>query len=139
MAAEIFQAITAGRAAVDGLKVLSQYADEVKDVQKRGEFMRVIGNLSLELAETQMRLAEQIRENNSLRERIDELENAAKQGKDGDLDLVVKDGAYYTQDDDGPFCTACYDNNQKKIRLTDISQQMMHLARYRCNVCKAVM
>ena len=31
-----FKAFTAAKAAIDWLKVLNQYADEVKDTQKRG-------------------------------------------------------------------------------------------------------
>ena len=50
MASELFQAIAAGKNVVDGLKTLRSYADEIKDVTKRGEFMRIIGELSLELA-----------------------------------------------------------------------------------------
>jgi|GEM_PF-3153547 len=39
MVAEIYQALTAGRSALDSLKMLNQYVDEVKDTQKRGEFI----------------------------------------------------------------------------------------------------
>ena len=40
---DAFKAITAAKTAMDGIKILTQYADEIKDVQKRGELMRVIG------------------------------------------------------------------------------------------------
>jgi hypothetical protein len=70
MGAEIFQAVSAGKAAIDGLKSLAQYADEVKDVSKRGEFMRIIEDLNLELAETQIKLSGHIRENGELKEQL---------------------------------------------------------------------
>ena len=66
--------ITAGKAALDNLKLLNQYAEEIQDIKKRGEFMRIIGQLNLELAETQMRLATQIQENVSNQEKIRNLE-----------------------------------------------------------------
>jgi len=56
MVAEIYQALTAGRSALDSLKMLNQYVDEVKDTQKRGEFIWIIGQLNLELDEAQTRL-----------------------------------------------------------------------------------
>ena len=68
--ADAFKAISAGKAAIDGFNMLSQYASEVKDTQKRGELMRVIGELSLELAQTQIKLAEQLRENIDLKGRL---------------------------------------------------------------------
>jgi hypothetical protein len=68
------QAFTAAKNAIDGLRILKNYGEEIADISKRGEFMRVIGELSMELAETQLRLSEQIRENDSLKGRIIDLE-----------------------------------------------------------------
>jgi len=36
-------------------------------------------------------------------------------------DVVVMSGVYWKQDGDGPFCTACYDTNEKLIRLSEFS------------------
>ena len=136
MASEFFQAITASKAAIDGLKVLSSYANEVKDVSKRGEFMRIIGELSLELAETQMRLAENLRDTDDLRNQVKGLQKEIESLKNPDTKLVFKEGLYYTSDDDGPFCTRCYDNNQKAIRVTEQPPMMHTLGKYICPECK---
>ncbi|MBD1893116.1 hypothetical protein [Coleofasciculus sp. FACHB-129] len=131
-----FKAITAGKAAIDGLKALAQYADEVKDTQKRGEFMRIIGELSLELAETQIRLAEQLRENNDLKEEVATLKKEIDKLKNPNSKPMARHGLYYV-DDDGPFCTGCYDNKEKLVRVKELPQIMMqHMGKYQCPVCK---
>jgi hypothetical protein len=137
MASEIFQAIGAGKAAIDGLKLLAQYADDVKDVTKRGEFMRIIGELSLELAETQVRLSGHIRENDELKEQVLNLQKEVEALKNPDATLAIKDGLYYTSEGDGPFCTCCYDSDRKTIRLADMPAVMDMLGKYECPKCKS--
>lgn len=140
MVAEVYQALTAGRSAIDSLKMLSQYANEVKDVQKRGEFMRIIGESSVELAETQIRLAEQMRVNDELKEEIKALKNELENIQNPEMQFVWKGGLYYREDGDGPFCTACYDSDRKSIRVSEAPSMVRSIGshRYRCNVCKAV-
>jgi hypothetical protein len=133
---EIFQAITASKTAIDGLRTLSSYANEVKDVNKRGEFMRIIGELSLELAETQMRLAERIRESDELRGQVSSLQKEIESLKNPEMQLVFREGSYYTTSNDGPFCTGCYDSERKMIRLSEMPQAMRPLGTYVCPKCK---
>jgi hypothetical protein len=137
MASEIFQAIGAGKAAIDGLKLLAQYADDVKDVTKRGEFMRIIGELSLELAETQVRLSGHIRENDELKEQVLNLQKKVEALKNPETTLAIKDGLYYTSDGGGPFCTCCYDSDRKTIRLAAMPEVMEVLGKYECPKCKS--
>jgi hypothetical protein len=134
---EILQAISAGKAAIDGVKSLAQYADEVKDVSKRGEFMRIIGELSLELAETQIRLSGHIRENDELKEQIVTLQKKVEILENPDSTLTCIDGLYYTTEGDGPFCTGCYDSKRKKIRLSEMTRAMQALGKYECPICKS--
>ncbi len=135
-ALDALKAITAGKAAIDGIKVLKEYANEIKDVQKRGEFMRIIGGLSIELAETQMKLAEQTQDNINLRDKINALEKEVEKLKNPKSKPIIKDELYYIEDD-GPFCPACYDNNNKLIRVSEAPDALKALGRYRCPVCKA--
>jgi hypothetical protein len=135
MASELFQAISAGKAVVDGLKTLATYADEVKDIGKRGEFMRIIGELSLDLAETQIKLSDRIREIDGLREQVNSLQKEIENLKNPETKLVIKDGLYYGPDNDGPFCTGCYDSKQKIIRLTKRSDAFRVLGIYKCPAC----
>lgn len=138
MASELFQAIAASKNVVDGLKTLSAYANEIKDVTKRGEFMKVIGELSLELAETQIKLAEQLREVDALKQQVSQLEKENKKLRDPEETLHIKNGLYYKPDDDGPFCTACYDKDRKSIRVTALSGDFRFLGEYKCPVCNTV-
>ena len=138
MVPEVYQALTAGRAAIDSLKLLNQYADEVKDSQKRGEFMRLIGELSVELAETQIRLAECMRENHELKDVIANLQKDIESLKSPSSKPLLKNGLYYNEDEDGPFCTACYDDQTKFIRVVETPQVMRTLGRYKCPKCSAV-
>jgi hypothetical protein len=136
MGAEIFQAVSAGKAAIDGLKSLAQYADEVKDVSKRGEFMRIIGELSLELAETQIKLSGHIRENDELKEQLVTIQKKVEILENPNSTLTIKDGVYYNSENDGPFCTGCYDSKKKIIRLSELPSVMRVLGKYGCPICK---
>lgn len=138
MTSELFQAISASKAAIDGLKTLAAYANEVKDISKRGEFMRIIGELSLELADVQIKLSEAIRENNGLKQRISALEKEVEDLKNPDTKLIVKNGLYYTSENEGPFCTGCYDGDRKTIRLTKLSGEFRELGEYQCPVCNHI-
>jgi hypothetical protein len=134
---EVFQAISAGKAAIDGLKLLAQYADEVKDVSKRGEFMRIIGELSIELAETQVRLADRITENHELKIQVVNLQKKVEILENPKSKLTFKDDAYYNFENDGPFCTGCYDKNQQTIRLSETPLVHRGLGKYECPICKS--
>jgi hypothetical protein len=138
VASEFIQAFTAGKNAIDTIKLLKQYADEVKDVQKRGEFMRIIGELSLELAETQMRLAEQIRESDGLKGRISDLEKEVDKLKNPIIEFTLKNGLYYTPEGDGPFCTTCYDSQKQKIRVSKMPTLVQDLGKYKCGICNTI-
>ncbi|WP_445634502.1 hypothetical protein NSTC745_06326 [Nostoc sp. DSM 114161] len=127
--------ITAGKAALDGVKLLNQYAEEIKDTQKRGEFMRIIGQLSIELAETQMKLAEQIQENIDNKQKIKLLEEEIEKLKDPANKVILKAGLYYKENGDGGYCTGCYDNNKKLIRVAETPGG---LKMYQCPVCKCI-
>lgn len=134
---DAFRAISAGKATIDGLRLLTQYASEIKDVQKHGEFMRIIGETNLELAETQNRLAEQIRQNNDLREEISRLKKEIETLRREDSKPVFRDGLYYLNDQE-PCCTGCYDSQEKLIRVTKLSLEAQMLGiKYRCPVCRA--
>lgn len=137
MASELFQAIGAGKSVLGGLKTLAAYAEDVKDVGKRGEFMRIIGELSLDLAETQIKLAERLTETAELKAQINILKKEIEKLKNPETKLVVRDGVYYGQGNDGPFCTGCYDNNKKLIRVTELGETFMPMGKYKCPICKS--
>ena len=129
--------ITASKSAIDGIKLLNGYAEEIKDVQKRGEFMRIIGQLSIELAETQMRLAEQIQNSINDKQNIKDLEAQINSLQNPGIEPIVKDGLYYKENNDGPFCTGCYDSKKQFIRLTLVMPEFKVFGKYSCPICKS--
>ena len=136
--ADAFKAVAAGKAAIDGLKLLTQYVNDIKDVQKRGELMRIIGQLNLELAETQTRFAEQILEANTLKDKVRFLEKRIEDLENPAFKVTARDGTYYKETGDGPFCTTCYDTKKQLVRLTNFPQEMKELGKYQCPSCKAI-
>jgi hypothetical protein len=137
--ADAFKAFGAAKTAMDGIKILTQYVDEIKDAQKHGELMRVISNLSLEMAETKVRLGEQLEKNSSLEQEIRNLREENKKLKSPDSKPIVKDGVYFVKED-GPFCTRCYDVEMLLVRVvaTTAGTGMRKVAgNYRCPNCNA--
>ncbi len=52
------------------------------------------------------------------------------------VEIVVKNGVYW-QDEDGPFCTACYDKDKQFIRLAEFTDVFRTFGKWNCPVCKA--
>jgi hypothetical protein len=136
--ADAFRAFAAAKNAIDGLRLLAQYGDEIKDAQKYGEFMRIIAETNLQLAETQNRLAEQMRQNSYLRDEIAQLKKEIEELKDEDSKPVFQDGLYYVNNQ-GPYCTGCYDNQRKLIRVIELPvQAQLTGCKYQCPICNSV-
>lgn len=135
MASDFVQALTAGKAAIDGFKILASYANEVTDLSKRGELIGVIGELSLELADAQLKLGAAMRENDNLKEQLNTLTKEIKNLKNPDTKLIIRGGLYYTLEGDEPFCTGCYDNNEKRIHVVRQTGSLKSAGRYKCPVC----
>jgi hypothetical protein len=86
--------------------------------------------LKMKLSEAITACSELEDENRELKEKIRVLE------KDNEEPLIFDNEAYYSQNGDGPFCTACYDKDKKRIRLSKLkipSGFVNHV----CQVCKA--
>lgn len=102
MASEILQAFAAFKNVIDGLRNLNQYASEVKDIQNSGEFMRIIGQLNMEMAEIQLQHVAQVEKIRDLTEEVERL-------KKPEIELVRENGLYYDPNDKKfPFCPHCY-------------------------------
>lgn len=129
-----FKAITAGKAVIDWIKALNQYADEVKDTQKRGELMRIIGELNIKFAELQISFSELLQEKHHLKEEVNALKKEIDRLKSPTSKPIIRDGLYY-MGDDGPFCTGCYDSKKDPIRLIKLPSSTSTIKRYKCPIC----
>lgn len=114
-------------AAINIAKQLKEYNDKIKDAQ----FGNLLADLSLELAEIKSKLADVTIENSNLKKELHELKQQKAQKKTP----FLKNGLYYV-DEDGPFCTACYDDKNKFIRLKDSNPDFKFLGELECPACK---
>ena len=119
---EVFTAITT---AISLSRQLLELANAAKDAQTR----LLIAELTLQLAEVKLRLAELLDENIQLKVEID-------RAKKSHADVVVKNGLYYSHTDDGPYCTGCFDNEKKLIRLAEVSEDFRAFGNFKCPICK---
>ena len=109
-------------------------AKKLKEISiniKNAEFKNLLADLSIELADVKMRLAEVMGENASLKNEIQYIKSQANAGSN----LKVKDGMYYDQSGDGPFCTGCYDAKNKVIRLVKQKDPFTEFGEYKCPSC----
>ncbi|UYK76878.1 hypothetical protein NG825_00240 [Xanthomonas sacchari] len=106
---------------------LTQRLREINKNIANAEFSNVLADLSMELAEVKIQLTGLREENEKLRRQIAHKES---------LELVFKDFAYFSKDNDGPFCPGCYDSSSKIIRLTKLSQPFTVFGSHSCPTCK---
>jgi hypothetical protein len=108
-------------------KRLKEISSNIQDA----EFKNLLADLSLELADTKLRLSEIVVENSELKEEVAKLMHSKSIGDE----LVFKDGLYYTDNGDGPFCPGCYDTGGKKIRTPEQQGHGRHFGKYKCPSC----
>lgn len=120
------EVITTVTAAIGLTKQLVEFSSITKDAHAK----LVIADLQIQLAEIKMKLAELIDENTSLRASLKSATSSVKE-------VEFRDGLYFTPDNDGPFCTACYDSKGKLMRVTKLGEAFHDLAHWSCGVCKA--
>lgn len=72
-------------------------------------------------------------ENRELRFRIEELQNIDHIGN-----KIEVRGDHYYLNDDGPYCTNCWDSESKLIRILDSPRPMRNFGRYRCPKCETL-
>lgn len=137
VAAEIIQGLAAVKNSIDLATRLNAYVSEIRDVQKQGELMRIIGQLNLELANAQIELSKLRTESFLQNQRIEELEQENEALKTGNAEVMKgDDGLHYLSGTDEPICIGCYDAQGKTIRLSMIDAPGRRY--YRCSACKTV-
>ena len=114
-------------AAITTAKRLNEISKNIRNA----EFKNLLADLSMELADTKLRLSKLIEENSELKEELSKL----KQSKSGADELIFKDGLYYKNGGDGPFCPGCYDDKRKKIRIHKQFGSFRQFGQYKCPIC----
>ncbi len=120
--------VTAIGTAITLTRQLLDLANASKDAKSK----LLIADLTIQLADVKMRLAELIEENAILKSEL-------KRESSSRSEITLKDGLYFTESGDGPFCTGCYDDRKKLIRLTEMGRKFRDLGHYTCPSCKSTM
>ena len=133
MEAEISGAIRAIATSIDLVQKAAQLAGKTRNV----ELIEAIADLRMELSQAKIaaananeRIADLLQENQKLEKRL-----VAIQVSEEKKLVIGVDGLYYTPEGEGPFCTGCYDNKGKTIRVTKQTGAFRRMGEYRCPVC----
>lgn len=101
------------------------------------EFKMLLADLSSEMADAKLEVAnlkDEVaslqRENITLRERL-----SARSAQKPEF----SEGAYVFAGEAGHFCTACFDSNDKKVRLTQLPAPFDDFGRWQCPSCHAIL
>ena len=78
------QDIDDGRSIIDSLKALATYTDDLKGITKQGNFMQILGELSLSLIETQAELSDRLRTIDELKCQVSILQGLLNHRNSGD-------------------------------------------------------
>lgn len=123
---------------ISSIQSAIEIVGKLRDLSKKiedAEFKMLLADLSCELADTKLevanlknQLAEEIEKNNRLEKIIDQREMDKPE---------LSNGLYKFSGEDGLFCTACFDANDKKIRVAALSSTFGAIAKWRCPVCKS--
>ena len=133
MEAEISGAIRAIATSIELVQKAAQLAGKTRNV----ELIEAITDLRMELSQAKIaaananeRIADLLQENQKLEKRL-----VAIQVSEEKKLVIGVDGLYYTPEGEGPFCTGCYDNKGKTIRVTKQTGAFRRMGEYRCPVC----
>ena len=133
MASDISLAVRTASNGIDLLKKLAELAVKTQNVELQEGILEVREQL-LEVRKALVEAKEEnfnlLEENKEMKRKVAEIE-AQTQKK-----LVLKDGLYYAENDDVPFCAGCYDSKGSKIHLKKMSDIMSALGKYQCPICK---
>jgi regulator of replication initiation timing len=135
MSGDLSGAVRTVTTGIDALKKLTDLAVKSQNIELQEGILGLRSQL-LEIKESLLEAKEQNfdlrEENKELKQKILELETQTEEK------TIVKEGVYYAESGDGPFCTGCFDSNKKKIRVSTLSDGFEALGKYQCPTCKAV-
>ncbi|KDC50603.1 hypothetical protein [Pseudoalteromonas fuliginea] len=112
---------------------LAQRLREISKNIEDAEFKNVLADLSIEMSDTKLALAQVTEENAELKSELTKLKHSRGESQS---DLIFKEFAYYTDSDDGPFCSGCYDSKKQKIRLSPVTGHFATFGRFKCPSCE---
>lgn len=124
---DVVKAIQSSIEIVAKLRKLVKLVEDAEAKMLLADLTDKLADAKLDAAHLKMQIAELTDANRSM----------ANQQVVSDLKPVVFEEAYRFADDDSLFCTACFDTQRKKIRLTEMSGPFKVFGKRSCPVCKA--
>ncbi len=127
---DVIPAIQTAIEIVGKLRALSKKIEDA-------EFKMLLADLSGELADAKLEVANLKMELSKLIEQNAELNSRLLQ-RESDKPMFV-DGAYTFKNDDGQYCTACYDTQHLRVRLSKLKPPFNDIGTWQCPSCSAVL
>lgn len=126
---ELIQSLQASIDIVGKLRALSKKVEDA-------DFKMLLADLSSELGDAKLEVA-------NLKSEVAELktlnaQQAALLAQRSAGKPTISEGVYRFSDDDGHFCTACFDVKDKRVRVTLLSGPFADFGKWECPSCKAV-
>lgn len=114
-------------------KKLREVSGKIKDADMKN----LIADLNLALANLKLKIADLQKENILLREELEE----TRKGINIRDTLELRNGLYYLKESmegrpDGPYCTRCFDADNKLILVAELPKLFRDLAKFECSNCK---
>lgn len=125
---EAIQAIQTSIEIVGKLRELSKKVSDTDFKMLLADLSSELGDAKLEAANLKSELAFLRQENRDLKQRLEQRDN----GKP-----IYADGVYRFEGEDGHFCTSCFDTEQRKIRLRELTGAFKAFGKWECPSCKA--
>ena len=125
---EILSTIQTSIEIVTKLRTLSKKIEDAEFKMLLADLSNELADAKLEVANLKSALAEVKEENRKL------TESAAIKANETP---TLKEGAYAFENQEGLFCTACYDTKQQKVRVTPLTSAFRTFGKWRCPSCKA--
>lgn len=127
----MIEAISAIQAAIQTAQKLRELSKKIEDADIKmalADLADSLADAKLAAADLKGQVSDLMEDNQSLREQLKQRESE-KPKFDG--------GLYYFGDDEHPFCTACWDKAQQRIRLARIPKDFRFSGEWTCPVCGA--
>lgn len=112
------------------LRALSKKVEDADFKMLLADLSNELADAKLEVANLKSELADSMTKLLALQQR--------QEAKDSSKPAFI-DGAYKFEGVDGAFCTACFDSNGKKSRLSKLQAPFNTFGRWECPVCKAIL
>jgi ERCC4-related helicase len=139
MAGDITDAVRSMSSGIDVVKKLTELAFKTQNI----ELQEGILNLREKLAEAKEALLnakEEIttckEENVENKQKIKVLEKELEIARNPEFKIAFKNGAYYKENENIPYCIGCFDNNKKLMSLNKLPPLFKDIGTHQCPACK---